>query len=231
MYVEAAPWQASTAFAQDVYIRPGRKTDASYTFLYLSTGGGTTAASPPAWPLILGQTVNDGSVTWACAGLGPIIDVADIEQRLSRRIVINATDDDDDGFADELVVGQIRVDATSYVFGFLGGAYDFPLGSPYPNELVRIALDVATAYLARRHPEIVQYDSTALLEQARAELKDLKVGITRLEIPLMGTRGQNQPPATTPAAPPPRNIGGLIELAGPRMIISSSDGTDNNGLF
>lgn len=37
-------------------------------FYYKATAGGTTGSSQPAWPVVIGTTVVDGSVTWTCIG-------------------------------------------------------------------------------------------------------------------------------------------------------------------
>ena len=56
----------STAYSVGDVARPA----AGNGFLYVATTAGTTAASVPTYPLVLGQTVTDGGVTWANVGAG-----------------------------------------------------------------------------------------------------------------------------------------------------------------
>lgn len=56
---------ASTAYVVGDVVRPA----AANTFLYRATNSGTTAAGLPTYPVILGQTVVDGGVTWECYGI------------------------------------------------------------------------------------------------------------------------------------------------------------------
>lgn len=55
---------ASTAYAAGDVVRPA----AANGFLYRATNAGTTAAGLPTYPVILGQTVVDGGLTWECYG-------------------------------------------------------------------------------------------------------------------------------------------------------------------
>lgn len=60
----AAAWAALTAYSVNSYRQP----TASNTFYYKATTPGTSAASEPTWPLVVGGTVVDGTVTWTCTG-------------------------------------------------------------------------------------------------------------------------------------------------------------------
>jgi fibronectin-binding autotransporter adhesin len=58
----APTWVASTAYALTNIV----STIAGNGFYYECTTAGTTGASEPSWPIIIGNTVTDGTVVWTC---------------------------------------------------------------------------------------------------------------------------------------------------------------------
>ena len=212
-------WAAGAAVVAGQYVEPSPSTG----FLYRAAGAGTSALAPPTWPTTLEQTVLDNTVTWTCWQLAPYIDQADLEDRLTKTTATQLFDDNNDGVADVRAVNRLRFDASSYTMGLIGGEYSlttFPKGSALPNELVRIPLDVAEAMLAIRHPELVRKDGEKMLARVRLELKELKAGVSRVDI----TPG-------TSVAVTPANVGGILTDNSSRMIIDGADGRNNNGLL
>jgi len=119
---------------------------------------------------------------------------SDLEDRIGAESVRQILDDDVDGTPDATPLARVIADAESYVEGFLRVAYDLAairaLGVAAPNEVKRLCLDVAVAYLWDRHPEYVRADGDKLLDRARQDLVDLRRGLTRLDIV-----GAPEPPA------------------------------------
>lgn len=68
-------WASDTAYVVGDIIRPSTGNG----HLYRCIVGGTSGSSEPTWPTTKGQTVNDGSVTWAEVGRSAVVfDAADV---------------------------------------------------------------------------------------------------------------------------------------------------------
>jgi hypothetical protein len=59
---EDAQWRATTTYSQNDVVAALAKPSGGFVFRAMNTG--TTGATEPTWPLIFGNTVLDGSVTW-----------------------------------------------------------------------------------------------------------------------------------------------------------------------
>ncbi len=55
-------WQASTVYS----LQDFRVPTVDNTFCYECTTAGTSNLTEPAWPNVVGQTVEDGTVVWTC---------------------------------------------------------------------------------------------------------------------------------------------------------------------
>ena len=108
------------------------------------------------------------------------ITIADLEARVSRSVLRQCTDDNDNGQADTAVLEKLIRDGSSKVASYLN---DLPvsLSSPYPSEIVRLTTDVCEAMLAMRHPEYVKRNGLKLMKAAESDLEKLRAGKTSLE--------------------------------------------------
>lgn len=119
---------------------------------------------------------------------------AQFENRISAKKVKRLYDDNSDGNADTDPVNQLRADASSKVRSYLepmgimpslvamcnaATGELLPLGS-FPEEIVRLSLDVAVALACQRHPEVMRQDWTLLMKQCDADLCKLRDGKTSL---------------------------------------------------
>ncbi|MFH1034299.1 MAG: hypothetical protein V1806_07305 [Pseudomonadota bacterium] len=59
-------WKASTAYA----LNDQRVPSTPNGYYYQVTVAGTSAATAPTWPTVIGNTVSDGPVTWRCQAAG-----------------------------------------------------------------------------------------------------------------------------------------------------------------
>lgn len=142
----------------------------------------------------------------------------DLEDRLSPLTVARILDDDGDGGADTNAVDRVVADAQSYVDARLKGIYSpIPLnkdGGAVPNEVVRVTLDVAHAFMAQRHPEYVRADGMAMLARCHEQLTELRQGGARLD--------------TDDAPEPGRNVGGIVHSGVPN---SGDDSLETESFF
>jgi phage gp36-like protein len=122
----------------------------------------------------------------------PYIDQEDLSNRISANTVRRIYDDSNVGQAEDNAVQRLIEDSSAKVAGSLRGQYDLgALEASTPNEVKRITLDVAQAYAAQRHPEIVRQPWKELMDAANFDLKQLREGKTRLDVV-----GTPEPPST-----------------------------------
>jgi hypothetical protein len=57
-------WAATTSYTYGQVVRP----DTGNGFLYRCVVAGSSGGSEPSFPTVVGETVTDGGVTWACMG-------------------------------------------------------------------------------------------------------------------------------------------------------------------
>lgn len=133
---------------------------------------------------------------------------AQLEARMSAKRVKRIFDDNADGNADTNPINQLRADASSKVRSYLEpmGTFDTIValfneetgellsGKVLPDEVTRLALDVAVALACQRHPEVMRQDWVKLMEQCDKDLGRLRDGKTSLG---GGTQGGVATPETT----------------------------------
>lgn len=113
----------------------------------------------------------------------PYITQSDLETRLSPAVIRRVLDDANVGAASAGAVERVIRDASAKVAGFLREPYSLDaIAANTPEEVKRLTLDVAHAYLCRRHPEVVKGDWPEMLRMADRELTNLNLGKTRLDV-------------------------------------------------
>ena len=66
-----AAWAATTVYAAGAKVKPA----ATPLYAYQAITAGTSGATAPTWPTIVGDVVTDGGVSWVCIGiLAPVLD-------------------------------------------------------------------------------------------------------------------------------------------------------------
>lgn len=133
----------------------------------------------------------------------PFITTTQLENRLSRTVVKQIFDDDNDGVADLAPLEQLCKDASSKLSSWLGPIYPLDAlramtADELPDEIVRLSLDVAQAMMAQRHPEYRRVDPFELMKQAERDCERLRKNETNL-----GTTASPPEPAA--------NTGGQFE--------------------
>jgi len=121
--------------------------------------------------------------------MGAYIIQSDLENRVSAQVVREILDDGPDGETDKGVLDRVIADSESTVESFLRKVYDLEAlrtlaaasRDNVPNEIKRLCLDIATAYLWDRFPEYVRADGRQMKMDALDELRDLARGIRRLD--------------------------------------------------
>lgn len=100
-----------------------------------------------------------------------------LENRYSPVTVGRVCDDFDQGSSSNDAIEQILFDGSSKVRGRLGPLCDLSQLDVFSaTEVVRLTLDVCGAYMALRHPEVMRKDGDAMMRQADADLKAVRLG-------------------------------------------------------
>lgn len=109
--------------------------------------------------------------------------LGDLEDRLSKEVVRQCLDDNNDGDADPGPVARLQADSDSFVEGYLRGIYNLDsVRLTPPNQVKRLSLDYAVAQCAKRHPEYVRRDFKPLEDAVKKELDEIRAGRVRLDV-------------------------------------------------
>lgn len=112
----------------------------------------------------------------------PYVTVEELRARIGGDLLDRALDDDDDGQADVAVMQEVIADASAKVAGTLRGNYDLGVvAENTPREVKRLTLELATCYIAQRHPEVVRFDWEPRMKQVNTDLKAIRSGENRLD--------------------------------------------------
>lgn len=118
----------------------------------------------------------------------PVVDQRRIEARLTKRLLDKCLSTRPTGSADQERVDELIAAVDAWVREKVGSAAIAALenGSLSPaqsDSMVRIALDVARAYLAEWHPEVMRISAKDIFARCEGDAKLLRQGITNLLTP------------------------------------------------
>lgn len=109
--------------------------------------------------------------------LEPLITRAQLSARISPTALGRCCDDSGQGDADDDAVARALADASSKIRGKLGPTLKVDeLDPAVATEVVRIGLDIAHAYLAIRHPEVMRQDGFKMMQLADKDLCQIRIG-------------------------------------------------------
>jgi phage gp36-like protein len=149
---------------------------------------------------------------------------ADIEARVSARVLRQVYDDDRAGVAQAAAIAQLIEDAESFVEEIVSGTYDIVevrAASPVLSAMKRLCLDAAVAYLRERWPSHMKTLTAKSWERLKSECKEVELACRRIN-PAGETSG-------------PANVGGTIDPGVPAALadqgIYQQWGFGNTGSF
>ena len=125
---------------------------------------------------------------------------ADIEARVSARVLRQVYDDDRAGVAQAAAIAQLIEDAESFVEEIVSGTYDIVevrAASPVLSAMKRLCLDVAVSYLRERWPSHTKALAAKSWERLKSECKEVELSCRRIN-PAGETSG-------------PANVGGTVD--------------------
>lgn len=130
---------------------------------------------------------------------------ADIEARVSARVVRQVYDDDRTGTANAAAIAQLIEDAESYVEEIVAGIYDIDeVRDAAPTAMKRLCLDAAVAYLRERWPALTKQITTKTWERLAEECKAVQLACRRIDV-----GGVTAAPA---------NVGGVVDPGVPDAL-------------
>ena len=156
--------------------------------------------------------------------MGKYIDQGALERAITPQTVAALFTDGNTGAVNTAAVADIIDYAEAEVDSFLiayAGPYPFP--EPTDRLIRTAAVNFAIAFSFRRNPEYVrQFGDMNRADNQYAMAKGLMLRIQQAT-----QRLPDQPAAATA----PLNSGGIITSGGPRLMVASSDGTQNGSGF
>lgn len=116
----------------------------------------------------------------------PWISPDQVSRRIGRLKVHRTFDDDRDGVADADELDELVLDSCARVAAAIRASRIYRLADIIampqpPREVVRLSLDVAQMYAAKRHPEVIRADWKEMEDAVKAELAALADGAQMLD--------------------------------------------------
>lgn len=121
--------------------------------------------------------------------MGTYVSQDEVEDFLSRSVVRDVLDDNNDGFADALPIARLIADGEALFNGKITGVYAMPLTAPYDPLCVTVSLMFIRALAAQRHPEVMRQDGSALMADAMSWADMIRSGKLQMQHPLSNSAG------------------------------------------
>jgi len=146
---------------------------------------------------------------------------ADIEARMSARVLRQVYDDDRAGTANAAAIAQLIQDAESYVEEFVAPVYVIEdVRADAPDAVKRLCLDAAVAYLRERWPSFTKQVTAKTWERLAKECMEVRLATRRAD-----AGGTNVP----------ANVGGTIDPGVPDALVDQGIyqmwGFGNTGVY
>ena len=115
--------------------------------------------------------------------MGLYVGVTDVENRISAAVVRRITDDDNDGDSDNGPISDLINSAEAMFEGAVRDIYTLTaLRASRSFRARQIVLDLVQALAAKRFPRAMGREWEPLMQDARAQLKDLREGRSALDV-------------------------------------------------
>jgi len=153
--------------------------------------------------------------------MGTYISQQDLESATSPETVLAIFEFGQSGVPDSVAVDDVIDRAETEVNSYLPNNYTVPLPAaqtPTSKAIKMCVVDYAVCYMFEKHPEYARLyakDNEARFNRAKARMDRVVASVQRLY--------------DLTKQPEPKNVGGITYDEGPRLLVTSANGSSNSG--